>query len=387
MGTRVHYAEEIKWEAVKMKQSGKSNKEIMEQLGIKNKSQIKTWMRWYNAGQTYRFSQQVGKQYSYGKGTEELSELEQLKLKNRQLETQLEILKKYQEIGKELEPKFVVEVVDSLSSKFKVTDILSVLGIPKATYYRWKKKYKVIELTPLEEIILKICEENFYHYGHRKVKSILNRKYGINVNRKTVQKIMQKYQVQCQVKKKRQKYISGESNIVVSNILNRNFTASQSNEKWVTDITYLPYGSTMMYLSTIIDLYNNEIVAYKISTRQDINLVLDTLRNAIELREPVGLLLHSDQGSVYTSYAYQNLAKEKGITTSMSRKGNCHDNAVIESFHSSLKSEGFNAQGRASMSNSKVVQIVNQYMYRYNHVRIQAKLNYLSPLEYRGQAA
>jgi transposase InsO family protein len=136
-----------------------------------------------------------------------------------------------------------------------------------------------------------------------------------------------------------------------------------------------------------MDLYNNEIVAYKISTKQDINLVLDTLKEAIELRKPVGLMLHSDQGSVYTSYAFQNLAKEKGITTSMSRKGNCHDNAVIESFHSSLKSEGFKAQSRASMTNFKVVQTVNQYMYRYNHIRIQAKLNYLSPLEYRGQAA
>lgn len=313
MGTRVHYAEEVKWEVIKMKQAGMTNKEIMEQLGIKNKTQIKTWMRWYKTGQTYRFSQQVGKQYSYG--------------------------------------------------------------------------YKKVELTSLEELVIKLCKKNFYHYGHRKIKSILNRKYGINVNRKTVQKIMQKFEIQCQVKKKRQKYTCGESNIIVPNTLNRNFKASRLNEKWVTDITYLPYGSTMLYLSTIMDLYNNEIVAYKIGTSQDINLVLDTLREAVELRKPVGLLLHSDQGSVYTSHAYQNLAKEKGITTSMSRKGNCHDNAAIESFHSSLKSEGFNAQSRASISNSKVVQIVNQYMYRYNHVRIQAKLNYLSPLEYRGQAA
>ena len=98
MGTRVHYPEEIKWEAIKLKQDGMSNTEIMDQLGIKNKTQIKTWMRWYKSGQTYRFSQQVGKQYSYCKGTEELSELEQLKLKNKQLEAQLEILKKYQEI-------------------------------------------------------------------------------------------------------------------------------------------------------------------------------------------------------------------------------------------------------------------------------------------------
>lgn len=98
MGTRVHYPEEIKWKAIEMKQAGYTNREIMDQLGIKNKRQIKTWMQWYKTGQTYRFSQPVGKQYSYGKGTEELSEVEQLRLKNKQLETQLEILKKYQEI-------------------------------------------------------------------------------------------------------------------------------------------------------------------------------------------------------------------------------------------------------------------------------------------------
>ncbi|MGG4266947.1 IS3 family transposase, partial [Peribacillus simplex] len=235
---------------------------------------------------------------------------------------------------KELEPKVVVEVVESLSTKLKIIDILRVLGIPKATYYRWKNKYKVLELTPLEELVIKICKENYYHYGHRKVKAILNRQYEIKVNRKTVQKIMQKHQIQCQVKKKKQKYINGESNIVVPNILNRNFKANRSNEKWVTDITYLTYGSNMLYLSTIMDLYNNEIVAYKVSTKQDIHLVMDTLKEAVELRKPEGLMLHNDQGSVYTSYAYQNLAKEKGITTSMSRKGNCHDNAVIESFHS-----------------------------------------------------
>jgi transposase-like protein len=98
MGTRVHYPEEVKWEVVRLKQAGLKNKEIMERLGIKNKSQIKIWMKWYKTGQTHRFSQQVGKQYSYGKGTEELEEIEQLRLRNKQLEVQLDILKKYQEI-------------------------------------------------------------------------------------------------------------------------------------------------------------------------------------------------------------------------------------------------------------------------------------------------
>jgi transposase InsO family protein len=271
---------------------------------------------------------------------------------------------------------------------YKITDILAVLEVPKATYYRWRKKYTKAVLSPLEEAVVFLCQESHFHYGHRKIKALLKRKYGIEVNRKTVQKIMQKYQVQCQIKMKRPKYLNGESNIVVKNILNREFAAVKPNEKWVTDITYLPYGSKMLYLSTIIDLYNNEIVSYKVSERQDVNLVIDTLKDAVEKRKPKeGILIHTDQGAVYTSYAFQNSAKEKGIITSMSRKGNCHDNAVIESFHSSLKSEGFNTLRRASISNSKVVQTVNQYMYYYNQIRIQAKLNYLSPIEFGVQVA
>ncbi|NRS52159.1 IS3 family transposase, partial [Brevibacillus sp. HB2.2] len=167
----------------------------------------------------------------------------------------------------------------------------------------------------------------------------------------------------------------------------RQFTASKPNEKWVTDITYLPYGQNMLYLSTIMDLYNNEIIAYRISDRQDVSLVLETLEEAIDTREAAGVLLHSDQGSVYTSYAFQNKAKEKSITTSMSRKGNCHDNAVIESFHSSLKSEEFASPKREILTNLMVMEKVENYICFYNQDRIQEKLNYLSPYEYGKQVA
>ncbi|QOT01187.1 transposase [Brevibacterium sp. JNUCC-42] len=117
-------------------------------------------------------------------------------------------------------------------------------------------------------------------------------------------------------------------------------------------------------------MYNNEIIAYRISGRQDVSLVLETLEEAIHTREAAGALLHSDQGSVYTSYAFQSKAKEKNITTIMSRKGNCHDNAVIESFHSSLKSEEFASLKREILTNLMVViQKVENYIYFYNEER------------------
>ncbi len=187
---------------------------------------------------------------------------------------------------------------------------------------------------------------------------------------------MQKYHIQCRerVKKKRKSHIAGEGKCIVPNLLKQNFQADHPNQKWVTDITYLPYGEKMLYLSTIMDLYNNEVIAYRVSDTQEVHLVLDTLEAACERRETHGVILHSDQGAQYTSYAFQELAKEKGIITSMSRKGNCFDNAVIESFHSSLKSEEFNTQIRVKPTNSIVLEKVESYMYYYNYIRPFTKL-------------
>lgn len=155
-------------------------------------------------------------------------------------------------------------------------------------------------------------------------------------------------------------------------------------QKLVTDITYLPFGGKMLYLSSILDLYNGEIVAYSIADRQDTSLVIDTL-NQIPVQP--GVMLHSDQGSVYTSQAYQNAVKGKGITMSMSRKGTPADNAPIESFHSTLKSETFYLEGLTCTTTAIVEQTVRDYITYYNSIRIQTKLNNQSPINFRRLAA
>lgn len=283
-------------------------------------------------------------------------------------------------------PEVVLEIVEELKSKYTISLICDCIGVPRATYYRWKNR-GVRKPSELELQIKEICERHKFRIGYRTVRAWLKRDYNMKVNRNTVQKIMQKYNWQCRVKPKRKVKLAGESHIVVPNRLERNFKASKPNEKWVTDITYLPFGQSMLYLSSIMDLYNNEIIAYRISLNQDVTLVLDTLRDAVENRNAEGVILHSDQGAQYTSYAFQNLAKEKGIITSMSRKGNCLDNAVIESFHSTIKSEEFYSQPREYLTNPIVVEKVRNFIYYYNQIRLQAKLNYLSPLEFGEQVA
>ncbi|QEY91157.1 Mobile element protein [Bacillus amyloliquefaciens] len=188
----------------------------------------------------------------------------------------------------------------------------------------------------LEKQIGTLCREHKYRYGYRKITAILKKR--MCINHKTVQRIMQKNQWQCRVKVKKRKK-DGQPYAVVDNILDRNFQSDRPLEKLVTDITYLPYGQKQLYLSSILDLYNGEVIAFTIGDKQDTAFVLDTLDQLPML--PENCVLHSDQGSVYTSYEYQKAVKTKGITMSMSRKGTPADNASIESFHSSLKSETF----------------------------------------------
>ena len=191
---------------------------------------------------------------------------------------------------------------------------------------------------------------------------------------------MQKYGLNCKVRPKRRKS-TGQPYKIVENIMNVDFNATRPLEKLSTDITYLPFGKSMLYLSSIMDLYNREIIAYTISDKQDLECVLNTLNQINDVNE--GCILHSDQGSVYTSHSYQMKVKEKGITMSMSRPGKPSDNAPIETFHGYLKHETFHLEPQLQSSNDIVAQTVIQYIKYYNEDRIQEKLEYKSPIQYR----
>ncbi len=261
------------------------------------------------------------------------------------------------------------------------------MNVPRASYYRWIKE-SVKAPSVLEKTVIKLSTQTKYRNGHRKIKALLQQIYQLKANRNTVQKIMQKHHLQCRIKPKRRWKSQGERIITAPDLIKRDFTASKPNQKWVTDITYIQYGSTTKYLSTIMDLFNNEIVAYKLYEHQQTSLVIDTLKIALENRNyPEGVILHSDQGSVYTSYAFQEFVKRNHLTSSMSRRGNCWDNAVIESFHSNLKSEEFQYVKFNSLRDHEVSERVTNYLNYYNEERIQEKLGYLTPKKYGVQAA
>jgi putative transposase len=209
-------------------------------------------------------------------------------------------------------------------------------------------------------------------------------KRGFILDPKTVLKLMNQMGIKCQVRMKKYKSYRGNAGIVTSNVLDRNLKADKPNQKWVTDVTEFNLFGQKLYLSPILDLFNSEIVTYTVQVRPTFNLVGDMIEQAMEVLKPEDeLILHSDQGWHYQMAKYQNTLKEKNITQSMSRKGNCLDNAVIENFFGILKTELLYLQEFESIDH--FTQELHDYIYYYNNIRMKKKLKDLSPVEYRTQ--
>ena len=256
-------------------------------------------------------------------------------------------------------------------------------GVSRSGYYGYVNRMEIpAKDLPLAEVIRKCQKACRSTYGYRRVHIWLD-KHGIHHNPKTVLRVMNKYNLLSVVRRKR--YVKyGEALHRYPNLLNRDFAADRPNQKWVTDISYIRTGQGFLYLSVIRDLFDNSIVAYKTGTEQTVNLVLNTIRAARRKEKVTAeLQLHSDQGFQYTSQAYFKLTQEYGITPSMSRRGNPYDNALAENFFSILKTECILRQKIASFEEAR--QLIDDYIFFYNHQRIQLKTK-LTPLEKRRQS-
>ncbi|ACQ51941.1 TPA: IS3 family transposase [Clostridium botulinum] len=284
--------------------------------------------------------------------------------------------------------KYKYLIIKSLSSKFSIKLLCEISNISRSAYYKWTNTSKQCKDQEIMDKILVIYNDNRKVYGYRRIKISLKRTFGINVNHKKVLRLMQKLKIQSIIKMKKFKYknpIANEYAKIENNVLNRNFEAKTLNQKWVTDITYLRYGNgCRAYLSAMMDLNNNEIIGYKLSTSLEIEFVIDTVKTAISKcsREKLkDLIIHSDQGCHYMSRSYKNLLKRYKITQSMSRKGNCYDNACIESFFSKLKTELI--YQNKYYSKKDLFESIHKYIYWYNNERFQSKLKNHTPVEYR----
>lgn len=238
----------------------------------------------------------------------------------------------------------------------------------------------------LSQRILDIYNQHEGIWGYRQIHMELTEGDQLSVNHKKVFRIYHELGLKAKIRKKRfrnrNQYKQKEPERIVPNLLERNFTAIKLNQKWVTDITEFNIFKQTLYVSAVMDLYNNEIIGYQFGRTADRLFVMKTIEMAIKKEKDVsGVILHSDRGSQYTSRALQDTLESYGIRPSMSRPGNPYDNACIESFFSHFKTEGIYPYD--VQTEEELEQRIIDYIYRYNNERRQKKLNKMSPVDYR----
>lgn len=277
-------------------------------------------------------------------------------------------------------------IIDRLRTLYPLRWLLQIAEVSKAGYYKWRKNRSHVALrrqkdTWHKEHILSIHRKHPY-YGYKRMTRALIRE-GMYMNHKRVRRLMHELGIRSMIRKKRPFY-GRKASIVFQNHLNREFYADKRHVKLVTDITYIRIGEEFAYLSAVLDLYNNEIVAWKLSHRNDLALVLSTLEQLEGIKRTTKTLLHSDQGFQYTSKSYAKQLERLKIKGSHSRRGNCFDNACIESFFSHLKTEKLYLVRPKTYETA--YRAIQEYITFYNQERFQEKLHGLSPIEYREKA-
>ena len=288
-------------------------------------------------------------------------------------------------MGRRATPAQKAQVVQKLRQEFPLALLLEIAQLPRATFYYHLKRMRVPDkYKEVKAEIVGIYHENKGRYGYRRITTEVHNR-GFPINHKTVQRLMKELGLVCRVRIKKYRSYKGEVGKIAPNLLSRNFYAEKPNQKWATDVTEFSLFGEKMYLSPILDLHNGYLVSYTISERPVLGMVISMLEKAFEtIPDGTGLVLHSDQGWQYQHKQYQRMLRRKGIRQSMSRKGNCLDNAVMENFFSLLKSELFYLQEFRSLDHFK--QELVDYLDYYNNRRIKAKRKGLPPALHRQQA-
>ena len=269
-----------------------------------------------------------------------------------------------------------------LRHKFDLELLLDLTNMARSSFYYHRKQITLPDkYQETKESIRSIYQRHKGRYGYRRITDELQNN-GTIINHKTVLRLMKILGLKSVVRVKKYRSYKGQQGKIAPNILQRNFKAVAPNQKWATDITEFNVSGNKLYLSPIIDLYNQEIISYELTERPVFNQVVTMLKKAFKkIPNNTNLMLHSDQGWQYQMSHYQHLLRKKGVVQSMSRKGNCLDNAIIENFFGTLKSELFYLNKYRSIDQLK--KEIDEYIIYYNNDRIKSNLNKMSPIEYR----
>ncbi|PPA80851.1 hypothetical protein C4A75_24195 [Brevibacillus laterosporus] len=268
--------------------------------------------------------------------------------------------------------------------------LCEIAGVSRAAYYKWLQRTPTARELENEAILQDI--QAIYArvggiYGYRRMQLNINRLYHKKFNHKRIYRLMNIVGLQSVIRRKRKRYVPSSAQYVAENRLNREFTSSKPNKKWVTDVTEFKLGNgRKTYLSAILDLYDGSIISYVLGHSNNNKLVFRTLDQAITiLKEDEHPLIHSDRGYQYTSHGFMRKIEKANMIHSMSRVGKCIDKGPMESFWGTLKCEKYYLHKYETFE--ALQQAIDDYIQFYNNERYQERLNGLSPLEYRVQAA
>jgi transposase InsO family protein/transposase-like protein len=371
-----------------------SSRQIAAIYDIRNPNQLVAWRRKLDEGGVEAFG--IWEQEHSSMKNERRSlvppsiaitdSAQSLREENERLRAEVAYLKKIARLDpvKEISCADKARLIAGLRQQYKLADLLRVAGLARSTfYYQCQAAQRANPQSAMEPKIRAVYEEHKGRYGYRRITAALCNSMDEPVNHKCVQRLMQKMGLRAVIReKKRSRDVPGISDVHVPNVLERDFCAAAPNQKWATDVTEFNVNGNKLYLSACMDLYNGEIVAHQMARRPVYELVASTLQVALSRTEcTAGLIVHSDQGWHYRMQPYRAMLAQSGVMQSMSRKGNCFDNAAIESFFGTLKAKYFNLAAPNSVDELETG--VHDYVRYYNRERMKLRLKGLSPVEYR----
>ncbi|WP_454695976.1 IS3 family transposase [Achromobacter aegrifaciens] len=370
---------------------GLSDRQALTIYNLRDASIIGRWRRRYDAGGVGALTPKrqgrsaMPHKHPPAPVSKDMTE-KQLREENAYLRAENDYLKKLDALpsGTDRSASQKAQVVQGLRHRHPLSLLLRAAELSRSTfYYQMKAQGAADKYAALKARIGAVYARHKGRYGYRRITADL-RHTGLIVNHKMIQRLMHMLGLKSLVRPKKYRSYKGTVGRIAPNVLQREFNASSLNEKWVTDVTEFNISGEKLYLSPVMDLYNGEIVAFETSKRPAFSMIGTMLKKAFaRLGSTDKPMLHSDQGWVYQMPLYRRLLADRGLMQSMSRKANCLDNAAMESFFGTLKSEFFYLNKFANID--ELQKGIKQYIHYYNHDRIKLKLKGLSPVQYRTQ--
>ncbi|WP_241880269.1 IS3 family transposase [Corynebacterium diphtheriae] len=381
--TKRQYSFDTKMEILRRHKTGELKSDLAKEYGLSSPNLISHWVWQVNKGGSDALQPKPkGRPKGSGQSVP-MTEEDTLRRENELLKAEVAYPKKI--AGLEgTTTRLKVEAIITLKSEHRLDDLIAVSGLARSTFFDHQRRFDLPDkYADLKTQIKKIFHDSNTTFGYRRVWRALRNNNTI-VNKKVVRRLMREQGLVSKIRRKKYNSYRGTVSHIADNVLGRRFIQDAPNKVWVSDVTEFRVAGTKVYLSPVMDLFDRTILAHTLSTSPNTQLTSRSLADAIAMFSPgKGLIVHTDQGFQYQHASWRNLIESVGGVQSMSRKGNCYDNAVMENFFGHLKSEMYHDVYFTSVD--ELCQAIDEYILWYNTYRLQERFKGLAPMQYRNQ--